>query len=238
MLKKILSVFLPEKCAVCRKITANSALICAVCFEKTRLVANPMCPLCGQPHPASVAISHPCADCIRRPPPFDWHRSCLHYKEPVNGLVYRFKYGHDLSLTRLFSSWIQKLHNDRVIKADYLIPVPLSMNRLKKRTYNQSLELARMISRNTKIPVLANSLRKIRDTPAQTSLDKKERSRNLSHAFCWKDKNIKLKGKKVVLIDDVYTTGSTLSACARILKPLKPQSIGALTIAIKTGFNT
>lgn len=111
------------------------------------------------------------------------------------------------------------------------MPVPLSTDRLRKRTFNQSLELARALSKATQIPVSVHALRKVRKTPPQTSLSRKERLENLKRAFVWTGGQKSIEGKKIVLVDDVFTTGGTLSACAKVLKSEKAATVGAVTIA-------
>lgn len=185
----------------------------------------------------TTPLSHPCFHCTRESPAFDWHRSCANYDEPVNTLLYGYKYSSHLDLKRLFVEWMVNRNRKLLEGTDYLIPVPLARQRLKMRTYNQSLELAKGIARQVGGKVLYSSIVKVRETPPQTGLKRSERIDNLRGAFTWSDKKNYLEGSKVILIDDVYTTGSTLSACARVLRRQRPREIGALTIAINTGQN-
>lgn len=232
MLNKLLSIFLPETCRVCHKILKDSKKICLDCEEKIPWVEKPFCTQCGMPYESSTSLDHPCYQCTTKPPLFEWHRSCATYKEPINNLVYQFKYNSRLDLAPLFTSWIRQKHSNFLNKIDYLIPIPLSTKRLKKRTYNQSVELAKELSSQAGIPVLINSLKKNKETLPQTELPRNKRIENLRGAFSWNDSQDKLKNKKVILIDDVYTTGSTLVSCAKVLHKYKPSTIGALTVAI------
>ncbi|MBI2339681.1 MAG: ComF family protein [Deltaproteobacteria bacterium] len=229
--KRILSLLLPQTCRVCGCLLKDSAKLCSDCFSKIRWIREPLCTVCGRPFESSVAVSHPCPDCLEKKPAFDRHRSCVLYEEPVNRLLHRLKYSAGLDVTGVFAGWFQKIIAEQETIPDYLIPVPLSTGRLRRRSYNQSVELARHISRQTGIPVLIHSLQKIRDTVPQTELPREERIKNLKGAFAWKDKKTLLKGKNVLLVDDVFTTGSTLMACASVLKSQKPADIGAMTIA-------
>ena len=184
------------------------------------------------PFPSETGISHPCASCLDDKPSFDVHRSCAVYDAMISRLVYRLKYSAGLDVLKLFADWMIERHADFISDADYLAPIPLSIARLRKRTFNQSLELAKIISRRTGVPVLIHSLKKIRDTIPQTELPRVDRLKNLRGAFEWIDPKTSLKGKKVLLLDDVFTTGSTLSACATVLRRQKPIAIGAMTIAL------
>lgn len=175
--------------------------------------------------------SHPCFRCLQKKPYFHWHRSVVVYQKPTTNLISQLKYKSALELLKIFAAWITEHHQNLIHQADFLIPVPLTMRRLRKRTFNQSLELSKMISSITKVPVLVHELHKTKETSAQTQLNRKERLSNLWRAFEWKGEKEFLKNKNVILIDDVYSTGSTLNACARALKPFKLKSIGALTIA-------
>lgn len=231
----IFSLILPETCRVCQRILKKSKNICSECDQKIEMICSSHCTVCGLPFDFHQNINHPCKHCIEKPPPFDSHRSCALYGEPVNYLVHRFKYEAGFDLLGLFSDWMNKVNGEMLKEADYLIPVPLSHSRLKQRTYNQSLLLAKVISSQTGIPVLPHSLRKVRETVPQTGLKREERIKNLRGAFDWRDSSISIKGKKIILIDDVYSTGSTLSVCSQVLRKQKPRYIGALTLAFNRG---
>ncbi|MDO8518712.1 MAG: ComF family protein [Deltaproteobacteria bacterium] len=203
----ILNFFFPRSCAVCSTMT-RTQFICDRC------------------HPTLPWIKDG-GDGLGAKQTFDWHRAPLKYDGPVVSLIHSFKFLDGLPLIPLLSSWMAKSLPD---KTNWLIPIPLSPKRLRQRTFNQSLELAKGVSKLTGIPVLRNSLQKIRETPPQTGLKKREREKNLKGCFSWAGKTA-LCGKRVVLIDDVYTTGSTLSEAAEVLRGQNPAGIGALTLA-------
>ncbi|MBI4410930.1 MAG: ComF family protein [Deltaproteobacteria bacterium] len=232
IIQRALNILLPQVCRACGCLLKNSDKICNDCFCKIRWIGKPHCTICGSPFESSVAVSHPCPECLKRKPAFDWHRSCVLYEEPVNRILYHLKYSAGMDCIGVFAEWFEKIIGEQTVKADYLIPVPLSMGRLRRRSYNQSVELAKKISHRTGIPVLIHSLQKIRKTVPQTELPREERLKNLRGAFAWKEKKICLKDKNVFLIDDVFTTGSTLNACASALKLQKPAMVGAMTIAL------
>lgn len=204
---------------------------CETCDKSIRRIAEPWCSVCGIPFPETSPLSHPCGSCLSEPPAFDWHRSVVAYGDGIDSMIHRHKYFAESHLVKVFADGLMASLVPLLSGADFLVPVPLSTDRLRKRTFNQSLELARALSRKTTIPVVAHGLRKVRKTMPQTSLSRKERLENLKRAFVWKDGQKSIEGKKIVLVDDVFTTGSTLSACAKILKREKAASIGAVTIA-------
>ncbi len=232
MLKKVLSLFFPQTCLVCRQIISHEKYFCPDCLEKIQFIREPFCTLCGIPFPSSVPFSHPCADCLSDPPPFSEHRSLWIYEKPVNQLVYGLKYGERFDLLEPLAQSIFQGMRNWFSDADILVPVPLSTSRLKKRTYNQSLELARKLSKISGIPVAVHSLQKIRETIPQTELNRVERIKNLKNAFVWNDPKNNLKDKSVLLIDDVYTTGSTLKSCAKTLKQQETGRIRGITVAM------
>lgn len=230
--QKILNILLPQTCRVCSRLLKNADKICPDCFSRIRWIEGPHCSICGSPFESSAAVPHPCPNCLDAKPPFDVHRSCVVYGDEIRQLISRLKYRAGFDLNNLFSAWMLERNADVLKGADYLVPVPLSISRLRRRTYNQSLELTKALSRKTGIPVLIHSLKKIKETRPQTKLPRDERLKNLHGAFAWSDPKTNLEEKNAILIDDVFTTGSTLSACAAALRRQKPLTIGALTIAL------
>lgn len=231
-LKTGLNLFFPETCRICQKILCNEEALCSECFKKTKWIHEPMCTICGKPFEGESVHSHPCPDCLNDPPPFNRHRSCFRYEGDIPRLITRFKYGASLDLSKLLTGWMIEKLKPLLITADYLIPVPLTLTRLKKRTFNQSLEIARLMAHELGLPLLVHSLAKVRNTAPQTTLPRKERIHNLKGAFVWTDRKTNLDDKTVVLVDDVYSTGSTLKACAMVLTPLKPRFVHAVTLAM------
>lgn len=232
LFNKIVSLVFPTTCALCQKVLSGSVPLCGPCDSQVLHIRDPVCTICGMPLPETSPLSHPCGACLSEAPCFDWHRSCVVYDKGVDSLIHRFKYAGESHLVSLYIHWLKGAGNGNLPGTDFFVPVPLSPNRLRKRTWNQSLELSRALGKRKGVPVFSHALRKIRETPPQTGLSRKERIANLKNAFAWKGNKGGIEGKRVVLIDDVFTTGSTLSACAKALRPFKPKEIGALTIAI------
>jgi ComF family protein len=174
------------------------------------------CPRCALPYPLPAGSDHLCEACLRQPPPFQWVRCLGLYEDGLAEAVQRFKYqgaiGLDRPLARLLAD-VLSLDRD-TFRPHLLVAVPLHRRRLQARGYNQSLLLARELGRRWQVPAPARLLRRIRFTPSQQGLDAAARRRNLKGAFAL---SRELDGERVLLIDDVLTTGATARECARTL---------------------
>jgi len=204
---RLLDRLLPQDCLLC-SAPESADLLCASCMADLATLPGERCPICALPTPNSAV----CGECLRRPPHFDATFASLAYAFPTDQLVQSFKYGHQLALAGLFA---RLMGASDVPQGDVLIALPLSKERLRERGFNQSVEIARLLSRASKIPLDLKSCFRIADTAAQASLPWKERRANIRHAFeCRRD----LSGKSVVVVDDVMTTGATLDEFAKTLK--------------------
>lgn len=175
-----------------------------------------LCPVCCEPSPAGKV----CAACLSEPPSFDASRIAFAFKDPIHKLVLDYKFGEPLYLAKVLAElWWFKKQAELLTqqKVEALLPVPLHVNRLAQRGFNQSLELAKILSDLSGVPLIATAVRRQRDTPHQTTLNRRERQQNLKQAFVvdWPS----LQGvKRVALVDDVVTTGATAEAIAQVLK--------------------
>ncbi len=176
-----------------------------------------------------------CIACLLSPPP--WQRCCaaLPYAPPWSGLISAYKYQGEAGLVR-FLALQMKAHEDiqqLIAQADLLLPVPLSAQRLQQRGFNQSLLLARALSPRQTLP---DALLRLRDTPSQAGLPREERLHNLTHAMACNPRYLStLLGQRVVLVDDVLTTGSTLRACTEALRSAGVSSVDCIVLARATG---
>jgi ComF family protein len=171
---------------------------------------------CDLPFAAVDGGDHLCQSCLLDPPPFLWAKSAGLYEATLRRAVHKFKYEGDFNLDRplaaLMEDAMQGLLED--YRPDLLLPVPLYLTRLRQRNYNQALLLARALGRSWQLPVASRLLLRIRPTPPQIGLKAAQRRRNLRGAFCL---SRSLQGERVLLIDDVMTTGATARECARTL---------------------
>ena len=208
-----LDLLLPPRCILCGQ-SSGAICICEPC--KAELPWNDIqCRQCGLP--LATAKDDVCGSCIQNPPPFTRTICPLRYEFPADRLVQLFKFNRQLAsgrvLSHLLSEYAGRQFNDL---PDVLVPVPLHSLRFIKRGFNQAYELAAYISRVLDIPLLTSSLRRHRNTPAQSGLNRKQRRKNIRDAFYWHGTTFP--GNHIALVDDVMTTGTTAGECARVLK--------------------
>jgi competence protein ComFC len=212
-------------------VTAGEYL-CHQCEAKTVRIVEPFCQKCSEPFEGSITSEFTCANCAHRTIHFDAAVSAYRGRGMVREIIHEFKYGRQIHLRRLVARWLHSALDDERLRGrrfDVVVPVPLHATRLRERGFNQANLLAELLSAQTSIP-LKPLLERIRYTTTQTALDRSERMENLHNAFRLR-KNADVRGLRVLLIDDVLTTGSTLSECARVLKRAGALSVHAATAA-------
>ncbi len=209
----LLDFILPPRCVLCGQ-SSGPVCICAGC--RTDLPWHgPHCLRCGLP--LGSARDTICGACIQKPPPFTRTVCPLLYEFPANRLVQAFKFKRQFAAGRVLSHLLcEYVALQEVVLPDMLIPVPLHNLRMLKRGFNQAYEMAAYAGGVLHIPLLATALRRRRNTPAQSGLSRKQRRKNLQGAFYWH--GCVRPARHVVLVDDVMTTASTLTECARVLK--------------------
>lgn len=224
-----IDALLPPVCPGCRKESVTPHLLCAECWNSVNFIQKPFCKCCGTPLAfASDQLS--CVSCLIKPPLFDRGRSVFTYSEVGRDLVLRLKHSDSTHLSRCFGPWLKTSGAGFWENADYIIPVPLYRWRLFKRQYNQATLLAKAVSNLTHVPVLTNCLIRKKSTESQGHKTIKERKQNVKDAFEIINHD-QLKGKNVVLIDDVWTTGATLEACTKTLKKSGAKRVFVLALA-------
>lgn len=231
LLKALINIILPPRCLLCGKVIHSDNSLCADCFAKINFISKPYCEHCGRPLPIKTETSLYCSDCLSNQNYFRLSRSAVKYDEFSKKLILDFKFSDRLENQKLLANWLFLAGQD-IFKAgiDIIIPVPLHYTRLFKRKYNQSAILAADLSKLTGIAADYKSLRKIRHTVPQIQCSGKQRTKNVQNAFeVISPENIR--NKRVVLIDDVFTTGATLTECAKALKNAGAKSVDTLTVA-------
>lgn len=225
ILEKTLNIIIPHKCMLCNTIVDEG--LCSDCWGRINFISEPVCQVCGVPF--EYDSEHElCSSCIKKSPAFDKASSVFLYDEFSRPLITKFKYSDNLH----FLPYLAKMLNSKTaeLKADFIVPVPMHYSKMIFRKYNQSALLAKELGKISHRYVLFDGLIKTRNNPPQASLARDDRKGNVKDAFNINPKrqNV-LKGKNILLVDDVMTTGSTISECAKLLK-----SAGAVKVFVAT----
>ncbi len=233
ILSAIMELLFPASCQACGQPAApfSEIMLCRSCLAEVRLIGGPLCPCCGRPFHKNSAEDHLCGLCLKGHYHFDTARALVHYRPPITTLISRFKYHGQTSSLKSFRAIQQQLPVlTELNQPDLIIPVPLHFKRLQKRGFNQALLLARAFYPDQHRLIDFKVLERHRYTAPQTGLSGKIRRENLKKAFQVRDRGI-VAGKRVLLIDDVFTTGTTVNECARVLKRAGAREVQVLTLA-------
>lgn len=229
---RVLDLVYPPTCLDCGAPVARQAGLCANCFVKLRPITQPYCPVLGIPFEVSIGPDARSAEAIADPPPFRRARSAVLYNDVARALVSRMKYGDRPELASFCARLMQPAGNDLWADRPVLLPVPLHPLRQVQRRYNQSTELARALARLTGLTVDPALVRRTRKTRQQVGLSADARQRNVAGAFApHPDILARLKGRGVVLVDDVITTGATVKAIARALTRAGVDNVDVISFA-------
>ena len=215
----VLDALYPPLCLNCEAAVADSDALCATCFKQLRVITAPLCPRLGIPFQISLGPDALSAEAIADPPPFDRSRSAVIYNDVARAVVARMKYGDRPELARFCGRLMVGAGTELWTNRPILVPVPLHPLRQIGRRYNQSLELARVIARQTGLSVDPGLVRRVKRTKQQVGLSAEARGRNVAGAFAAHAEILaRTRGRPVVIVDDVITTGSTIKAVTRVLQ--------------------
>ena len=229
----LLDIVLPPICHICHSFIpdAGALHICPACRDRLPVVSSPLCPLCGIPF-IGTGNDHRCGACLTHPPYFDTARAPYLYEGPIRDLIHSFKYNQRTHLryplALLTLDGLSRLVPDG--QPQLIVPVPLHRSRLRQRGFNQAVLLGRVLSRRLSLPMLPDALVRIRPTEPQITLSATERRVNVKGAFRV-NRPGRIAGTRILLLDDVMTTGSTMDECAKELKKAGAESVVAATIA-------
>jgi ComF family protein len=216
--RRAVDVALPPQCLACETPIAAHGSLCAACWSKLRLIEAPYCSRLGTPFAYDLGTGALSAEAIADPPPFDRCRAVAAFDDVARKLVHGLKYRDRLELAAWMAGWMSRAGGELIATADIIIPVPLHTRRLWWRRYNQSVLLARTIADTSGKPLATGTLRRIRATAQQVGLTPDQRDRNVRGAFQVPvSEKITVAGLRVLLVDDVYTTGATVKASTRAL---------------------
>lgn len=217
-LRSALDFALPPLCPACREPLGDGAGLCASCWSKLSFIEPPFCPRLGIPFVYDPGPGLLSMEAIASPPAYDRARAAVRYDDIARDLVHSFKYGDRLDLAPIMGRWMARAGSSLFDGADALIPVPLHWRRQWARRVNQSAVLSIEISRISGISVLHDVLRRARATSQQVGLSKAERAVNVQGAFrVPQEQKTTLSGRRVILVDDVLTSGATVEACTKVL---------------------
>ncbi|HJV33659.1 ComF family protein [Geomonas sp.] len=231
--RALLDLLFPPLCHACKAFIpqAGDLLICADCLDKISFLVSPLCTTCGTPFATQGGLDHTCGACLTSPP-FHTCRSATILGGPVQELIHRFKYSYRVHLSHplgiLTATTLAPFFEEAA--PDLIIPVPLHRKRLRQRGFNQSQLLGNELSKRWRVPLEIGNLQRIRWTEPQITLDAQSRMDNVHDAFAVMNGK-RLAGKRVLLVDDVLTTGSTIRACAEALREGGVAAVSAVTVA-------
>jgi ComF family protein len=228
---RLLDVALPQLCASCRDPITTEGL-CAVCWSNLSFIAPPYCERLGIPFPYDPGPGVISIEAIADPPAYRRARAVVRYGEVSSRLVHALKYGDRLDLAPLMGRWMATAGRDLLAEADAMVPVPLHWRRHWARRFNQSEALAGVIAKASGVSVARSALKRVKATPQQVGLSQSERALNVQGAFRVPSSgSVEVIGRRLLLVDDVLTTGSTLDACARTLLRAGAAQVDVLVFA-------
>ncbi len=229
---RALDWLLPPLCLACRNPVGSHHALCPRCWKGVAFITAPVCERLGTPLAFDLGPGALSPEAIAHPPAFDRARAAFRFDDVGRALIHGLKYGDRLEVAVALSAWMAAAGRDLLADADALVPVPLHWTRLVARRFNQAAELTRHLSTHTGIANEALLMKRVRRTRHQVGLTRAQRLENVTGAFrIAEDRKGWVRGKRLVLVDDVLTTGATIEACCRVLRRAGAARIDVLTAA-------
>lgn len=230
--RQVLDFLLPPLCLKCHGPVGSHQTLCAACWREIQFIAPPCCVACGMPFDVPVEGDVLCAECLTTPPVYRQARSAMIYDDASKGIVLGFKHGDRLHAVPAMATWMHRAGASILEQADVLVPVPLHRWRLWRRRYNQAALLAQALGKSTGKPVGVDVLRRGRATLVQGHMRREQRIKNLAGSINVNARQTGIiKNRRVVLIDDVLTTGATVNECSRVLLKAGAAAVDVLTLS-------
>jgi ComF family protein len=222
----------PPVCAGCRRHVSQPGVLCAQCWPGLRLLERPWCPVMGTPFVHDMGEGFLSAEAIADPPPFRRARAAAAYSGVARQMVQGLKFRDRTDLAPWMAGWMLRAGAELVSEADVVVPVPLHWQRFLRRKFNQSAELGRAVAAAAGLPFAPSAVRRIKPTRQQVGLERSAREENVRAAFrVPPEAEIQISGRRVLVVDDVYTTGATVRAVARALNRSGAAAVDVLTFA-------
>jgi ComF family protein len=231
LLRAALDLALPRHCAICREPVEGEGL-CPACWSKLSFISRPFCERLGIPFVYDPGPGILSMEAIADPPAYQRARAAVRFDEISRGLVHGLKYGDRLDLAPMMGRWLTQAGRELLAEADALVPVPLHWRRHWARRFNQSAILAAAVAKESGVPIAARALKRIKHTPQQVGLSRSQRAANIQGAFrVPADGKAEVVGRRLILIDDVLTSGATVEGCAKALLRAGARNVDVLVFA-------
>jgi len=240
--KNFLTILFPSHCVHCHEVVSTKALFCSDCWPKLQFITEPKCKICSYPFDVEIKSMAPiCSKCLIKKPAFDKAITIFRYNYILRKIVGDLKYRDQTFLAKKIAQILFDRHQKEIADFDLIVAVPLHLKKLQKRKFNQVILIAKSLEKlckkSSQLKFIPDLLWRVIDTIPQVNLRKNKREGNLKKAFLVNKKYRDfLSDKKILLLDDVMTTGATLSNCAKALKKRRAKEVTALTLA-KTIFD-
>lgn len=232
--RELLSVFFPPRCPVCDEVMLPGREICGDCGKKITRVREPVCKKCGKP--LADEREEYCGDCRKKKHFYTQGKAVFVFEGAIRGSMYRFKYGGRQEYASFYAGAAAEQYGDWLKRngVEAVVPIPMYSRKKRRRGYNQAEVFAKALGRELHMPVDCGMVRRIRNTVPQKELNGEERVRNVKNAFQFAANIVKY--KKIVLVDDIYTTGSTMDAVAETLLAADVREVYYICISIGEGY--
>jgi ComF family protein len=227
-----LAAVLPPRCLACGETVADTGTVCAACWTQLSFLASPACAACGYPFEFDAGAGALCGACMAQRPAYERARAVFKYDDASRALILALKHGDRTDAAPALARWMAGAGQELLVAADIVAPVPLHRWRLLSRRFNQAALLAHGIAARSGVACVPDLLVRRRNTPSQGRLTAAGRARNVAGAFAVNPvRSDALQGRRVVLVDDVLTTGATAESCARALLRGGAAAVEVLTLA-------
>jgi ComF family protein len=228
----VVDTVLPPRCVLSGEIVDRQGMLAPQIWTELSFMSAPLCACCGLPFEFEVEKGSLCGACLEDRPEYETARAALRYDDLSRRLILGFKHGDQMQAVVAFMPWLKAAGAEMLKEADFLVPVPLHRWRLFRRRYNQAAVLAHYLAKDTGLPVMMDAMMRVRATPPQGHLSAKDRYKNVQRAFAVNSARASaIKGKTIILMDDVYTTGATVRECTKALLKAGAAKVHVLCVA-------